>query len=252
MAAPAGLTVKVTSAPGTPAPVLSAILRTKGAGKLVPTVELWLLPLTIVMLAGFTVSGVSSRTWSLKESVTYTIAARVHRDAKGIQRRCRCRSAIACAWGQFTIAGDGCNQAARCHSPHHRVAFVGDVHISGVVQCNTGRERETSLGCRAPIARIARHACSGHRRNHIVRRDLPDAIVELVYHQQVSRAIQRQIKWIHAGVFRRSVIAGELHFAISRDGVDVPGGVDLAHPMIAAVGDVDIPRRVHRDPLWRV
>ncbi len=59
VAAPAGLTVKVTTMPGTPAPVLSVIFSTRGAGKAVSTVPLWSLPLTMFMLAGFTVWGVS-------------------------------------------------------------------------------------------------------------------------------------------------------------------------------------------------
>ena len=62
VAAPSGLTVKVTTTPGTPAPVLSAIFSTKGAVKPVSTVALWPLPLTMLMLTGFTVCGVSIRT----------------------------------------------------------------------------------------------------------------------------------------------------------------------------------------------
>ncbi len=75
VAAPSGLTVKVTNTPGIPAPVLSDIFSTSGVVSVVATVADWPSPLTMLMLAAFTTSGVNIRTRSLNESVTYTLPA---------------------------------------------------------------------------------------------------------------------------------------------------------------------------------
>src|SRR5690242_10421442 len=61
VAAPAGFTVKLTTTPGSGAPVVSTTFTTSGAANFVPTVPLWLLPLTILMPPAVATLGVSFR-----------------------------------------------------------------------------------------------------------------------------------------------------------------------------------------------
>jgi hypothetical protein len=70
VAAPTGLTVKLTITPEAGIPVLSTTFTTSGAANAFPADPLWLFPLIILITAGETAVGVSFRMRSLIESVT--------------------------------------------------------------------------------------------------------------------------------------------------------------------------------------
>ena len=84
MAAPSGLTVKVTCTPGMPVPVLSATFRTNGVAKLAPTVR-------ILAVAAYDAHGDGFHCLRRQQPHTVIegvrdvhVACRIHRDTKRV------------------------------------------------------------------------------------------------------------------------------------------------------------------------
>ena len=77
--------------------------------------------------------------------------------------------------------------------------------------------------------------------------DLADPVVARIGKVEVARAVHRYACGrVDLRLSRRSAVTADTALPRARHGRDRPGGVDLADPVVAGIGKVEVARAVHR------
>src|SRR5208282_5051307 len=122
------------------------------------------------------------------------------------------------------------------------VASVGDVEVAGGAYRDARGRVEDG---RRPIARDGGDDAVGA--------DLADPVVAGIGEEEVTGGIHRDaVRLVKLGLRGRTVVAAEARYPSARDGGDDAVGADLADPVVAGVGDVEVAGGVHRDALRMV
>ena len=135
--------------------------------------------------------------------------------------------------------GDGVVRRAR-HLTHPEVAGVGDEQVALPVDPDAGRKVERGRGGRAPVTHpVGRAATAGDGGDGVGGGvDAPHPVVALVGDEHVAGRVGRHGDGVRqAGLDGGKAVADPVAgMAAAGDG-DRPGRVDLAHDVVAGVGD---------------
>ena len=157
------------------------------------------------------------------------------------------------AIGGGPVAGHGGNRAGGGNLAHAAVSQLGDVEVSGGVQGEA--EGGIQLGARggAAIAREAGRAIAGVSGNGTVRSDPAHAVVAAIGDVDVAELVRG-----HAGgsvqlrLGAARAIAAIARRSGAREGRDDSTCGDLAHYMVSGIGDIAVPKGIHRRGLRKV
>ena len=119
---------------------------------------------------------------------------------------------------------------------------VGDIKVTGSVQCQTGRNIQTCAEGRCPIAGIARKTIARHGCDDAIRIHFTDAIIMRVRNIKIPRRIKS-----HAGSRTERGIGGKVPVVRNppRHGRDDAVRSDLADAVVASVRNQEIAEAVH-------
>src|SRR4029077_11128934 len=105
---------------------------------------------------------------------------------------------------------------------------------------------EVGRGGRAPIAAIAGDAVAGHGGHDAGRVEAANAVVVLVIEvESVGRTHEQRLGLVQLDG-GAGAAAVEAEYPGARHGGDDPRPVDLADPVVGAVGDVEVPGGIER------
>src|SRR5207244_2646636 len=102
------------------------------------------------------------------------------------------------------------------------------------------------IGC--PVTHDRRDRAVARDRTIGIRRYAAELVVALIDDQQRAVAGERYARrLVQLRRARRAAVAQRSRGPGARDGRDDAARVDLPHPVVAEVGDVEVPRRIERD-----
>ena len=175
------------------------------------------------------------------------VARRIHRHSNGLIELGRRRRTAITAEPRNTGARDRHDGPVR-GDPAYPVALnFSDVHVPRQIHGHANRPIELGRRRRTAIAAVTLDAVARDRRYRPVRGDPPNPVIGLIGDIHVARRIHRHVRGLSEFSRRgRAAIAPVTEFARARERLDGPVQGNPPDPVVLALGDVHVPRRVHR------